>query len=454
MKKNVVILMGLVLVAFSCQRTSKQPKASALELFTDALVQEQIDSATIAGTSILVHQRGKTLLKKSYGYASLELSAPMPENGIFEIGSVTKQFTAAAILKLVENKQLSLDDELTKYLDFDTKGRKVTINQLLNHTSGIASYTAIDEFFDELSLKVLPRDSLLRLVETKEFMFEPGEALIYNNSAFFFLGLIIEKVTGETYEAFIERTFFEPLGMHNTSYCSVSTVRKDKVYGYGYTPSGLQQKGYQNHNWPYAAGSLCSTTEDLLIWMTALHQGKVFSEATYQSLITPGQLNDGANILYAKALVNYSDFGHQRIGHGGGIQGFLTDTRYYPDEELYIICLVNTTGPQGANDFADAITWELLDKELPQPTELDVDTKGLEGSYTGAIRGAYSHTIEVKSIDRGLTIRSEGEEQVDTLNTYIGNYTWADGNTRIHIKNNEYRYVNPYSYFILKKKAN
>ena len=452
MIKNLLVPIAIVLLATSCQEKPEISKTTPLESFTDSLFQASVDSSQIAGAAILVHRNGETLLKKSYGYASLELSAPVPNGGIFEIGSVTKQFTAAAILKLVQTNKLSLEDDFTQYLDFDTKGRTVTIDNLLNHTSGIPSYTEIPEFWD-LSIQDQPRDSLVRLVESKDFMFEPGEALIYNNSAYFFLGLIIEKVTGQTYASYLEEAFFEPLGMDNTSYCSTSEVTKNKVYGYDFTPEGLKQKGYLNHTWPYAAGSLCSTTEDLLTWMTALHQGSVLSETLYQSLVTPGQLKDGSNVLYAKALVNYSDFGNQRIGHGGGINGFLTDTRYYPEEDLYMICLVNTTGPKGASFFADEITWKLLDKVTPQSVALDFDTKMLDGKYTGAVRGAPEFSIEVKSISNGLTIQSERDEKADTLDVYIGNNTWIDDNTSIIIKNDEYRLVGPSAYYILKKET-
>lgn len=450
MKKIVLVPIAIVFLAISCQEKSNSTESTPVVSFTDSLFQAGVDNAEIAGASVLVYQNGRTLLKKTYGYASLELSAPVPENGIFEIGSVTKQFTAAAILKLAEANKISLDDDFTQYLDFDTKGRKVTIHHLLNHTSGIPSYTSFEEF-GELMLEAHPRDSLVRLVESKDFMFEPGEALIYNNSAYFFLGLIIEKVTGQSYTEYLEDTFFKPLGMDNTSYCSTSVVTKDKVYGYSYTPQGLLQKGYLNHTWPYAAGSLCSTTEDLIIWMTALHTGNVLSDSQYQSLINPGTLADGSSLHYAMGLTNYEDFGHHRIGHGGGINGFLTDTRYYPDEDLYIISLVNTTGPKGASFFADEITWHLLEKKMPKGAGLDVDTKELEGRYTGAVRGSYEYSIEVKSISNGVTIQSERDQNADTLHIYLGNNTWADNNNRIIITNNEYRFVSPSAYYILKK---
>ena len=170
MRKSTLLILVTVVVALSCknENTLSQANASALEMFADSLFKSSLDSTKIAGGAILVHQKGKTLLQKSYGQASLELEVPMPENAHFEIGSVTKQFTGAAILKLVAAEKLSLEDDFTNYLNFDTKGRKITIDQLLNHTSGIASYTEIEEF-GSLVPQELPRDSLLRILETKDF---------------------------------------------------------------------------------------------------------------------------------------------------------------------------------------------------------------------------------------------------------------------------------------------
>ncbi len=449
MKQILLLTLSVLLLGTSCQNEKAVSNKSSLEIYADSLFQESVDSSQIAGGAILVYQNGEKLLKKSYGYASIELTVPMPENAQFEIGSVTKQFTAAAILKLVEAKKLSLEDDFTDYIPFDTKGRKITINNLLNHTSGIPSYTEIREFWD-LSIQERPRDSLVRLVERNDFLFEPNEALIYNNSAYFFLGLIIEKVTEQSYEEFLKQEFFEPLGMNSTNYCSNSKVVKNKVYGYNYSPNGLQQKPYLNHTWPYSAGSLCSTTEDLLIWMRALHTGKVLTEPMYQTMISPDNLNDGTSVSYAKGLVNFSNFGHNEIAHGGGIHGFLSDTRYFPEEDLYIICLINTTGPRGGSFFAEEITWKLLDKKEYKQVELDSDFTNIQGTYTGAVRGA-NVSLEVKSIKNGITLQAVGNDQIDTLKVYIGNNTWMDGNDKITIENNEFRKNNIYNYYILEK---
>ncbi|WP_036194687.1 serine hydrolase domain-containing protein [Maribacter antarcticus] len=451
MKKSALLILLVLTLVASCKNENPitNTNLSNLEMYSDSLFKASLDSAKIAGGTILIHQKGKTLLKKSYGLASLELEVPMPENAHFEIGSVTKQFTAVAILKLVGAGKLTLEDDFTQYLKFDTKGRTITINQLLNHTSGIASYTEIEEF-GGLIPQELPRDSLVRILETKDFLFEPGEALIYNNSAYFFLGLIIEKVTGKTYEAYLKETVFEPLGMQNTYYCSTSKVVKNKAYGYDYSPKGLQKKQYLNHTWPYAAGSLCSTTEDLLLWMTAIHSGKLLSKVQYQQLITPKTLNDGTPVRYAMGLTNYFNYGNQEISHGGGIPGFLSETKYFPAEDLHLISLVNTTGPHGGSFFIDNIMWKLLEKQKYLAITLDFDPKEIEGIYSGQTRGK-SQNVKVKAIANAITIEFNESGKVDTLSTYVGNHTWMDGNTTVSIKDGKLSTDQIYGHFILKK---
>ena len=423
---------------------------TSIDVFSDSLFKANIEQGNIAGGAALIVKSGNVLLDQSYGFASLELEVPMPEDAIFEIGSVTKQFTAAATLKLVEAGKLALEEDFTKYLDYDTKGRKVTIYQLLNHTSGIPSYTEVSGFWD-LSIEQHDRDSLVRMVEQEQFLFEPGEAMIYNNSAYFFLGLIIEKVSGMPYEDYLRKTIFEPLGMENTFYCSSSAVQKNRVYGYNFSPNGLQQKPYLNHLWPYAAGSLCSNTDDLLTWMKALHSGKVLENKEYQLMIAPAKLNDGTALRYGMGLLPYNMYGHYQIGHGGGIHGFLSETRYFPDEELYIICLINTTGPRGAGFFSNAFNWRLLEKEFPKKVKVDVDINKYKGNYSGQARGRILNiTVDVQGNNPILQI--EGQPKKDTLNHYIGNGTWYDDNQFLIFQEDQIKLDNLGGYYLLKKK--
>ena len=449
MKKVYFLLVVGAIILAGCAGDINTSDNSAFEAFSDSLFQTNVDSAYIAGASVIVYQKGERLLDKTYGYANLELAVPMPENASFEIGSVTKQFTSAAILKLVEEGKLSLDDDFTQYLDFDTNGRLITINSLLNHTSGIPSYTELPEFGDIMSHRY-DRDTLLRLVEQNDFLFEPGEALIYNNSAYFFLGLIIEEISGMSYEDYLREKFFIPLGMNNTYYSSTSKVFPNRAYGYDYTENILNQKLYLDHTWPYSAGSLSSTADDLLIWMKALHERKVLGEKSYDILTTPGCLNDGTRVRYAMGLVNYMNFGYKEIGHGGGIPGFLSETKYFPDEDLFIICLINTMGPKGAGYFAEELLWELLDKHEFDHVEVDIDLNALLGIYTGQSRGQAT-SIEVNVQSNSITISTVGQSKVDTLKIYLGDSTWSDGNSLIKIKNNEYLRDDIYGYIKLKK---
>ena len=453
--KQILIYWCLTIGIFNSHHNYSTLDATITPLttFVDSLFRSSIDRAEIAGGAIMIVQNEETLVNKAYGYASLELAVPMPIDAKFEIGSVTKQFTAAAILKLVEEGKLSLEDDFTKYLEFDTKGRKVTINNLLNHTSGIPSYTEMDAFWD-LSIEEHDRDSLVRLVEQHDFLFEPNEAMIYNNSAYFFLGLIIEKLSGQSYESYLQEHFFDPVGMPNTYYCSNTAVINNKAYGYNYSPDGLQQKPYLNHLWPYAAGSLCSTTGDLYAWMKALHHGQIFSNNAYQSLITPGALKNGSPLRYAKGLLNYDKFGYREISHGGGIHGFLSETRYFPEKDLYIICLINTTGPKGASYFAEKITWQLLEKREYQSVPIDLDAKTLEGTYSGAVRGG-TVTVQINAIPNseriGLDFKFGEQTWQDTLNTYIGNHTWMDGSDKFIIRDNTVFIDELSGYYLLKK---
>lgn len=449
-KQLLTLLVSLFLTNCDQKDVSDVNSSGQLVEKADAIFQGHVNDGNIAGASVLIYKGEEKVLDKSYGYASLELQTPMPENAVFEIGSVTKQFTAAAILKLEEEQKLSLKDDITKYVDFNTQGKKITIQQLLNHTSGIASYTEIPEFWT-MSYHSYHRDSMISLVEKAGFLFEPGEKMIYNNSAYFLLGLIIEEVTGKSYEEFLNDIFFNPLGMNNTYYCSNSEIVKNKAYGYSESPTGLIQKDHIDHTWPYAAGSLCSTTNDLITWMKALHNGKVFSNEYYAKFITPLTLNDGTVLRYAMGIIHYDDFGNETIEHSGGINGFSSASRYYPDDDLYVVCLKNSTGPNFiAETLVSDLIWDLIEKKEYPLMELESGVNGYSGSYKGLVRGQQV-LLNINVTQEGLILKYENDTAADTIEAYLGNKTWADGNHLITLKENEITLDNLYGYYRLKK---
>lgn len=393
---------------------------------------------------------------KSYGFADLEYDIPTPVDASFQIGSVTKQFTTVAILQLAGAGKLSMEDDFTKYVDFDTGDRSISIQRLMDHTSGIKGYTESPEFWG-MSVQQLPRDTLLRMMEDKPFDFEPGEAEIYNNTAFFILGLIIEEVSEKSYEDYVEENIFAGVGMDNSYYCDHAPIRKNRARGYGFGEDGLVNAAYLNHTWPYAAGSLCSTAEDLLKWNQALHGGEVLSKELYQSLITPGVLNDGTQLRYCKGIANFEYKGHQIIQHGGGINGFLTESRYFPEEDLVIVVLVNTTGPVAPGDIANQISDQLLDTQEREPVAYEGDINTLSGTYEGASRGQ-TMTLIVEAKEGLLLVKGEEEEEFSDTLRFYGNGYWSDGSPQraSFVKNQgsplEMRIDEIYGYYRLNKK--
>ncbi|MEO8475332.1 MAG: serine hydrolase domain-containing protein, partial [Chryseolinea sp.] len=321
---KILTIIALSLLILSCSKPESDTAVKDIASVIDTLIQKKVDSTQMAGAVVGVFKGNDKIFLKSYGYADLEFEVRMPVDASFEIGSVTKQFTAAALLQLVEQGKVNLGDDFTKYVKFDTKGKHITVRQLLNHTSGIKGYTEIPEFGD-LMVKKLDRDTLLRIVEKKDFDFNPGEALIYNNTAFFIAGLVIEKASGQKYEDYIGKNLFEKAGMTHSYYCSESKITKTRAHGYDGSPKGLKRAIYLDHQWPFAAGSICSTVEDLNKWNQALHHGNIISETMYKEFLSPAKLINGATTHYAKGITVRKTNGKTMLEHGGGIPGFLSE---------------------------------------------------------------------------------------------------------------------------------
>jgi CubicO group peptidase (beta-lactamase class C family) len=267
-------------------------------------------------------------------------------------------------------------------------------------------------------------------VEAHPLDFEPGTALIYSNSAYFLLGLIIEEVSGKTYAEYVEQELFEPAGMADSHYCSERAVRENRAHGYDSGPDGLLRAAYLDHTWPYAAGSLCSTVADLVRWNQALHGGEILSVDSYRAMITPRPLKDGTPTRYAMGLLVTGEGRHRAISHGGGINGFLSDGRYYPEEDLIVVALQNSTGPRGPG----ALTRQLAQAVLgpaPEPpaTTFRGDLAELTGRYTGAARGR-TLTLEVRRDGDALIFAVEGTDQ-EIRPTHLEGLTWGQGLLRL-----------------------
>ena len=297
-----------------------------------------------------------------------------------------------------------------------------------------------------LFVQDLPRDSLISLFSDHPFDFPPGEQMIYNNSAYFLAGLIIEKVSGKTYSDYVEENFFKPLGMDNSSYCSNEAIWKNRAHGYDTDRETGQMinKGYIVHSIPYAAGSLCSTVRDLVKWNQALHKGSILSNSVYRQMITPGQLNDGTILRYAQGLSLTKVANRKAIHHGGGINGFLSQSLYFPEEDLTVVVLVNTSGPISPSQIAENIAIKILGNIEEAEKSYNLSASELQQfskNYTGVARGRKVN-VEINDNGKNLTYiikrveekrgeaYSEAEEQPEPkILKYKGEGIFRDGRT-------------------------
>lgn len=293
------------------------------------------------GAAVVVVKGGKTILRKGYGMADVELGVKVEPDMVFRLGSITKQFTAVAILMLAEQGKLSLSDDITKFFpEYPSKGRAITVEHLLTHTSGIKSYTGISAW-RSMWRKDMSVTELIDLFKNEPADFEPGTRWAYNNSGYILLGAIIEKVSGMTYEQFLQKSIFEPLGMTHTFYGSATRVIPRRVPGYSMTKEGLRNAEYLSMTHPYAAGSLLSNVDDLALWDAALYNEKLFKQSSLQKAFTPYTLKDGTTTNYGFGWSRIAYEGRTVIEHGGGIHGFSTIGIRIPEDRIYVSILTN-----------------------------------------------------------------------------------------------------------------
>jgi D-alanyl-D-alanine carboxypeptidase len=405
------------------------PDAARVRAAVDSIAAEALKDGRVAGLAVAVVRGPDTLVLKGYGYADLEWRVPMSPDAVMEIGSVTKQFTAAALLKLQRQGRLSLEDDLRRYLpDYDTRGHVITLHQLLDHRSGIKGYTELPEFRGLMARRA-GRDSLVALFASKPFDFAPGEALVYNNSAYFLAGLVIEKVTGESYAQYVERELMAPAGMRASRYCDSDVIIERRARGYQFAQDGLRRAQVMDHTYPYAAGSLCSTAGDLVAWLQALHGGRVLHADDYRAMITPATLNDGTPLRYAMGLATGEAAGRPVISHGGGIDGFLSETMYFPDTRTIVVVLANTAGPVSPSALATAMAEAAQGRVAPPPARpYPGDLAAFAGTWTGVGRGQPA-VVRIAVADGGLTMQS-GNGPVVPLRWVEGD-VFAQGNARL-----------------------
>jgi CubicO group peptidase (beta-lactamase class C family) len=381
MKKNITIISCLVVLAVSftvmalCQ--DELPVSAKVEAYLDA-------TAKLGFTgSALVARDGQVIFSKGYGMANAEWEIPNTPKTRFRLGSITKQFTAAAILLLQEGGKLSVQDPICKYISECPKiWEPITIHQLLTHTSGIPSYTSVKspEEFRQLSIKRVTATGFVDSFKSKPLEFTPGEKMTYNNSGYFMLGYIIEKVSGKSYEAFLQENIFTPLKLADTGYDTHERILKNRAAGYSLRNNERINSDYLDMTVPYAAGSLYSSVEDLFAWNEALFSDKLLSAKSREAMMTVNKNN------YAYGLVVDQKFNRKLVIHGGGINGFSTMLARFPEEKITVVVLRNADyGYLNPGKISDNLAAILLGEKYEIPRErtaIKVDPKIFD-AYVG-----------------------------------------------------------------------
>jgi len=322
--KPLRVALAIVVLAGLAHEASAQAPPQAFQ----KLMQPYVDARMFMG-SVLVASKGKIIFSNGYGMADLEWSIPNSPTTRFNIASMTKQFTAAAILLLEDRGKLKTSDLVKKYLpDAPASWDKITIYHLLTHTSGISDDAA----------KYQPGSPDLMLFNDKPLDFQPGERWSYTNLGYIVLGYLLERIVGQSYESFVQENLFKPLGMNDSGMFSYVTVIPRRASGYWPGRNGIENAERPDFRTGFSSGSLYSTTEDLLRWEEGLFGGKLLSATSLHKMITPFK-GDYACGLYVRH-VN----GHLMIEHDGNNIGFNSHMAYYPEEGIAVIVLANLNG--------------------------------------------------------------------------------------------------------------
>src|SRR5450755_2839265 len=367
MKKTAVFLIiFLIRMAVSGQVTTAK---------LDSLLNLKTAQHAFNGT-VLVAQNGKIILEKGYGFKNKKENLLNTAGTLYQIGSITKQFTSAIILQLVAGNKMQLQDRLSKYFPGYPSGDSITVEHLLTHTSGVYNYTNDADFMLKRSEHPINRDSLLSLFEYKPLDFSPGTKWSYSNSGYILLGMIIEKVTGKSYFRVVRENIFEPLGMGHSGFDFTHLKSADKATGYGgdlTVPVGIVDSSVS-----FAAGAIYTTVGDLYIWDRALYTNQVVDQALLQKAFTVYQSS------YGYGWVIIDSYGKKTVQHGGGITGFASYILRVPGDQICIIVLTNVAS-DAPSKISNEINAMFNGKTVDLPAErkeIVVDTQTLK-KYIG-----------------------------------------------------------------------
>jgi CubicO group peptidase (beta-lactamase class C family) len=387
------------------------------------------------GATVIVVKDGKVLLRKAYGLANLSKKETLQADHVMRLGSITKQFTAVAILQLIEAGKMALNDPVTKFFpDYPETGKTVTIEHLLTHTSGIPSYTGKPGFVASAN-KDISVSGMVDSFKNDALEFEPGSTFRYNNSGYFLLGAIIEKVSGETYANYVAKHIFTPLGMNNTAHEGHERSQQARAQGYSQRTGSFEPSMKISMTQPYAAGSLTSTVDDLTKWDAAISAGKLLKADSWNRAFTSYKLKNGQDTNYAYGWGVGQLEGQPMISHGGGIPGFSTFALRLPQDKVFVAVLNNADGglPQ-PEMIATRLAAAAIGKPIPEFKAISVDEKTLD-QYVGMYRiDDKNRRIIVREGTKLVMTRTDGPRT--EMQAYAQNGFFRDNNSLLRVEFN------------------
>jgi D-alanyl-D-alanine carboxypeptidase len=390
----------------------------------DSVAAGVLASAPSAGLTIAVARGGENVVLRGYGLANVKDRLPAAGDTVYPICSISKNFAAAAVLKLAEQGRVERGAPAARYLpDVAALPPEITVDTLLNHSSGLGSYNE-GEDWDRIASRAIPHSEMVARISSSPHA-PPGREWGYSNSAYYLAGLLVERVSGRSYWDFLRDSFFGPLGMRSAGPCAEAPP-KARARGYRLEKGSLA--GAEAENWwnPYAGGALCMTARDLLAWEAALDSGRALSAESVRAMRTPTRLADGRKYDYGLGTRLGSLDGHKLIGHTGSGQGFSTVLMRFPDDDLTIVVLKNFRGDPSAATIGARLARRLIGlpaftprRGAPAAAVLAAvagDWIGDEGAFRlssaeGRLRAEISGGPAVESAWMGGTTFVAGEEE-------------------------------------------
>jgi CubicO group peptidase (beta-lactamase class C family) len=352
------------------------------------------------GGVVLIAQKDRIIYQKAFGTANLELNVPMKKEMVFNIASITKQFTAVAVLQLMEQGKLSLHDEITKYLpDYPTNGQKITVENLLTHTAGIpaSDAAAMTRLQGERRLVTLPE--IIDTFKSRPLDFAPGTKMVYSNNGYILLGAIIEKVSGASYAEYLKKNLFAPAGMTATLFGDDYIIVKNRAASYVYSRAESRFLNALNGKveTAYSAGAIQSTAEDIFKWNRALLSYKLIKKESLEKAQTEYKLPGGKGTNYGFGWFIGNIQGSPIVEHGGNMGGFMSHAIYLPREDVFVAVFYNFRTPVRLPEF---LAGDLAALVIGKPFNIKEIT--LDENLLKAYVGVY----EEEGIERLITVEN------------------------------------------------